>query len=1008
MNKILYILFFSFISVFCSAQVTQYLGAPGTIIQVRGTLKGGDSTFILPFDTLASAPNGSMAIKSGTIYYKKSGNWIYITVDTVHMSAQIDTIRSSVSPVILSGAKADGTTDDATVLNTALNIGGNISFPHGKTFFIASPLVITKSNTHIDLNGSTIKIDPSADFSTGIIHTNTSMLYQDNSPSISMVGHSSYFIYTGVSNLSPGQMLLISGPQYDFISPGGGYNYGYLGQIKRINGDSVYLSNPIDTSFGATKLQAFSSYNNISFSNGIIDGNNNATAQAIGVSTCTNVYVGGITYKGKGTFLGVGIGYSINGLIENCVIDSVDGIPNGTYGIQVNGHSINVIHNIVKNVRVHCISAGNKLFLSSDINYISNTCVADNQQTNIGAAPMDMHSNIVSGNMVGNTLVSYKVTGMQLRSGGVNIINNDITVVNANNASTVKAITFGENFTGKSEIANNRIHFVGGPLLSRHAISFESGIIPAVGIYFHDNYCYNGSDVGNTQPITNSRFINNHLYADTLSFGSYTFNNISNSIISGGEVEDRTTSGFSYGLALSDTTYANVDVSNITFYSREKGASVVRITSGSTGFTAHDLVILGSNTSSPFLDQTTGLQTPQWNNKNIDSFGVITALNYATLPTPSAAYEGKYIMVVQDTTTVPYIGQKLNTGLYGFIKIVGGLPTWTRSNNYISPINLTDSIAIGHRTPTVPFSVLGESRFTVVKNDTLPSNLSGIGVTLRQGGTNGTNVSMNGVLIGYTVNVGDTVNAIRGIYFNYGNPAGKVPSLYGMFLQGGAFPNVSNYTAFTLGDVSTDGVGLVKGVELGITKGANKYSYTGGTAVSNFQGSIQIGPGSPSDSTNMLRVKGQSQLDSLVTIKNLKSAASTDSLLTDSAGVIRHTTNKNISGTYVPTLTNTTNITSSTLLNAYYIKMGNIVHVMINGTITPTIGSTNTVLTVSLPFTTASTTQNYIGQGTVNVNATTYTTGLVSVNSGTTATFSFIPGASVGTGGFSLNFDIIL
>jgi lysophospholipase L1-like esterase len=115
------------------------------------------------------------------------------------------------------------------------------------------------------------------------------------------------------------------------------------------------------------------------------------------------------------------------------------------------------------------------------------------------------------------------------------------------------------------------------------------------------------------------------------------------------------------------------------------------------------------------------------------------------------------------------------------------------------------------------------------------------------------------------------------------------------------------------------------------------------------------------------------------------------------------------SGSYTPSLTNTTNITSSNLTQAYYTRVGNIVHVMISGTFAPTLAATATVLTVSLPFTTSVTAQLYCGVGSIGLNSgTIYTNGLVSVNSGTTATLNFISGATTTTANFSISFDITL
>ena len=97
------------------------------------------------------------------------------------------------------------------------------------------------------------------------------------------------------------------------------------------------------------------------------------------------------------------------------------------------------------------------------------------------------------------------------------------------------------------------------------------------------------------------------------------------------------------------------------------------------------------------------------------------------------------------------------------------------------------------------------------------------------------------------------------------------------------------------------------------------------------------------------------------------------------------------SGTYTPTLTNTTNISSSSLSQATYSRVGNIVHVNVAVSLTPTLSTTNTVLTIQLPQATATGTQSYIGQGTFFGNGASnlFSSGIVSIASTTTATFTF-------------------
>lgn len=115
------------------------------------------------------------------------------------------------------------------------------------------------------------------------------------------------------------------------------------------------------------------------------------------------------------------------------------------------------------------------------------------------------------------------------------------------------------------------------------------------------------------------------------------------------------------------------------------------------------------------------------------------------------------------------------------------------------------------------------------------------------------------------------------------------------------------------------------------------------------------------------------------------------------------------SGTYVPTLTNTANISTSVYLTATWTRVGNNVHVTIGGEITPTTLNTTTTMTLSLPFTTATTTQAGVGSGTLRENGggRPFAGVYVSIASGTTATATMWATIAT-TGSYSLSFDYTL
>ncbi|MDE3185293.1 MAG: right-handed parallel beta-helix repeat-containing protein [Bacteroidota bacterium] len=130
-----------------------------------------------------------------------------------------------------------------------------------------------------------------------------------------------------------------------------------------------------------------------------------------------------------------------------------------------------------------------------------------------------------------------------------------------------------------------------------------------------------------------------------------------------------------------------------------------------------------------------------------------------------------------------------------------------------------------------------------------------------------------------------------------------------------------------------------------------------------------------------------------------------DSLWLDST--VRTINTTATSGTYTPTLTNTTNITSSTLTSATYQKVGNVVTVHVSYTINPTVGGSLSKLTITLPFTTSSGTQNYVGSGAGYNGGTSISSSIVDVVSTTTATVSSYP-PTTSTNGCSITFQYTL
>ncbi len=111
------------------------------------------------------------------------------------------------------------------------------------------------------------------------------------------------------------------------------------------------------------------------------------------------------------------------------------------------------------------------------------------------------------------------------------------------------------------------------------------------------------------------------------------------------------------------------------------------------------------------------------------------------------------------------------------------------------------------------------------------------------------------------------------------------------------------------------------------------------------------------------------------------------------------------SNTYTSTLTNTTNVSLATQTTASYIQVGNIVHAKIGGTVTITSANTASVITFTLPVTTATTSQVSVGTAAVYISGGTGScVGYANVASGTTGTITFYPGVAA-SANFSIEID---
>jgi hypothetical protein len=290
----------------------------------------------------------------------------------------------------------------------------------------------------------------------------------------------------------------------------------------------------------------------------------------------------------------------------------------------------------------------------------------------------------------------------------------------------------------------------------------------------------------------------------------------------------------------------------------------------------------------------------------------------------------------------------------------------------------------------------------------------------------------NGYIHNMNQNGAGTLGGLVGIRSQFGGTGtGAVTSVVS-FLGNGSFSNtyaITSYTGLDLQNTPINSVTNSRGIVIGelygsaisraidsnVSSGTNKYNiYAQGTAANYFAGNIGIGASSP---TAFLNLKA-----GLSTASNapLKFTAGTN-LTTAEAGAVEFdgtnwygsptagnrktfaflesptftgtptaptaTAGTNTtqiattafvqsavsSGTYTPTLTNTTNITSSAVTNVSYIRVGNVVTVTVGIQITPTTTALGTILNFTFPFARATTSSINIGNANLSTGSGVFT-----------------------------------
>ncbi len=590
----------------------------------------------------------------------------------VNVNAQvfnISGIRAPVgsSPGILAIA-GNGVTDDSAALASAVNVGGYILLPYNKTVYISGPIAITQSHTTIDLNGCTIKINSSnTRFDQGVFYTNNTVaVVTDNSPTATMNIGKNWVKYSGYASLSTGQIVQLTGSTYS-----GSYKYGHLGIIESFHNDTVFTNIAADTTFTVANIHAYTKLNKITIENGTINANSNTSAVGIDLFGCSDCYINRVVYHGTGSQVGLELLSSFNSIVSLCSVDSVTNVTNSLgYGISLNGHNLVAYDNKLYTSK-HNLTAGSGNFVSTGIVYSSNICNTYN--TLLSSINIDMHGN-VRGTIIDNTVNTQSATAIQVRSWGVDVINNKVNLDNSiANAVTLKAIDFLEVYRGYSEISGNEVTIRPGTAANVDAMAIEGTVYAGAPNVDIQNNTFNQGLLVISQNTDNININDNFFNADTTTFSGINASGlVTNFQIRRNTFYNRTTTGSTYAVNLQNSAETNGDISLNDFYQWRNTGSLVKLSSTTTGVSVYKNKFYTTISGSPILDNSTGQQNPLWDNNKIDSLGAWSTVNYATSPTASQLYEGKTILIGSGSTTGTNICNKTGASTWAFVAVGSG------------------------------------------------------------------------------------------------------------------------------------------------------------------------------------------------------------------------------------------------------------------------------------------------------------------------------------------------
>jgi hypothetical protein len=563
------------------------------------------------------------------------------------------------------GALGNGSTDDGPAIQRALSSGNStVSFEAGK-IYVTSVVLTVPSNVTVIGNGATLK--PNSAFTTSAfpVITTSNKISHSSSSTITITKGSRTFSYSKASYLKVGSIIHLQGPQY--ITYGDGYyKYGWYGTIVSISGSTITLNTPSTHSYTATSLTQYETTKNVHIKSVNVNLKGRKTGFGIGLTHAINSSVSSCFVESDATTTCSEVGINLIGVNLSVLNNKVRNIrisTNGTgYGINAAGHYITIKGNDVAVAR-HCITSGERYFMSTNINVVSN--IVD---CGPGSAPIDFHAN-TSGRIDSNTVYSKtpNIAGIMIRNSATSVSKNTITMTNSS-GTRVYGVAMSEMGFNDIRIVQNKI-YVKGTSGGAAGVGIFSVSGTVNNLYIVKNYIQGyvsfSSTLGTGIRIDSNTFEGNTIYQAYVSLNA---SNVKDYSIQANTFINNFDSRFNYTISTTTCpTSTGYIRNNIIRCLNNLNTSIqIRINN------KHNIVEnnqIYSYSKTPLVDFTSDLQSWSNENKKTTSSSGTAILTYTKLPVPSAFFLNRTILYTDSNgVTAEYVCLKTTATSYAWKK----------------------------------------------------------------------------------------------------------------------------------------------------------------------------------------------------------------------------------------------------------------------------------------------------------------------------------------------------